>query len=124
VKDKRPVNLDIGTIDLPLAALTSITHRVSGVIVFVGIAILLWLFDASLASEEGFNSLGGLATSFLGRFILWGVLAALAYHMVAGCKHLLMDFGIGETKEAAPIGAKVVIVVSIVLFGVLGVWIW
>jgi succinate dehydrogenase / fumarate reductase cytochrome b subunit len=124
VKDKRPVNLDIGTIDLPLAALTSITHRVSGVIVFVGIAILLWLFDASLASEEGFNSLGGFATSFLGKFILWGVLAALAYHMVAGCKHLLMDFGIGETKEAAPIGAKVVIVVSIVLFGVLGVWIW
>jgi succinate dehydrogenase / fumarate reductase cytochrome b subunit len=124
VKDKRPVNLDIGTIDLPLAALTSITHRVSGVIVFVGIAILLWLFDASLASEEGFNSLGGFATSFLGKFILWGVLAALAYHMVAGCKHLLMDFGIGETKEAAPIGAKVVIVVSIVLFVVLGVWIW
>ncbi len=124
MKDKRPVNLDIGTIDLPLAALTSITHRVSGVIVFVGIAILLWLFDASLASEEGFNSLGGFATSFLGKFILWGVLAALAYHMVAGCKHLLMDFGIGETKEAAPIGAKVVIVVSIVLFGVLGVWIW
>ena len=124
MKDKRPVNLDIGTIDLPLAALTSITHRVSGVIVFVGIAILLWLFDASLASEEGFNSLGGFATSFLGKFILWGVLAALAYHMVAGCKHLLMDFGIGETKEAAPIGAKVVIVVSIVLFVVLGVWIW
>ena len=91
---------------------------------FVGIAILLWLFDASLASEEGFNSLGGLATSFLGKLILWGVLAALAYHMMAGCKHLLMDFGIGETKEAAPIGAKVVIVVSIVLFVVLGVWIW
>ena len=124
MKDKRPVNLDIGTIDLPLAALTSITHRVSGVIVFVGIAILLWLFDASLASEEGFNSLGGLATSFLGTLILGGVLAALAYHMMAGCKHLLMDFGIGETKEAAPIGAKVVIVVSIVLFVVLGVWIW
>ena len=52
------------------------------------------------------------------------MLAALAYHMMAGCKHLLMDFGIGETKEAAPIGAKVVIVVSIVLFVVLGVWIW
>jgi succinate dehydrogenase / fumarate reductase cytochrome b subunit len=124
VKDKRPVNLDIGTINLPLAALTSITHRVSGVIVFVGIAVLLWLFDASLTSEEGFNSLGGLAGSFLGKFVLWGVLTALAYHMVAGCKHLLLDIGIGETKEAAPIGAKIVIVVSVVLAAVLGVWIW
>lgn len=124
MKDKRPVNLDIGTFDLPLAALTSITHRISGVIVFVGIAILLWLFDASLASEEGFGSMGGMTNSFLGKFILWGVLVALAYHMVAGCKHLLMDLGIGETKEAAPKGARMVIALSVVLAVVLGVWIW
>lgn len=124
MKDKRPVNLDIGTIDLPLAAITSITHRISGVIVFAGISILLWLLDDSLASEQGFERLGGLATSFIGKFILWGVLTALAYHMVAGCKHLLMDLGIGETKEAAPKGARIVIGISIVLAVVLGVWIW
>lgn len=124
MKDKRPVNLDINTIDLPLAALTSITHRISGVIVFVGIAILLWMLDASLASEAGFESLGGLATSFGGKFILWGVLVALAYHMAAGCKHLLMDIGLGETREAAPKGAKAVIAIGIVVAVALGLWIW
>jgi len=124
VKDKRPVNLDIGSIQLPLAALASITHRVSGVIVFAGIALLLWLLDTSLASEQGFNALFGPGMSMLAKLLVWGVLSALAYHMVAGVKHLLMDFGIGESREAGPLGAKIVIVVSVVLIALLGVWVW
>lgn len=124
MKDKRPVNLDISTIQLPLAAYTSITHRISGVIIFVGIAILLWLFDMSLSSEESFNNMRELAGSGLFKFIVWGILSALAYHLVAGVKHLLMDAGIGETKEGAPRGALITIVVSLVLIVALGVWIW
>ena len=124
MKDNRPVNLDISTISLPLAAYTSITHRISGIIVFVGIAILLWIFDTSLSSEDGFNQVKDVMTSPLFKFVIWGILSALAYHLVAGIKHLLMDSGIGETKEAAPLGAKIIIVVSLILFIVLGVWIW
>jgi len=124
VKDKRPVNLDISTIHLPIAAYTSITHRISGVIVFVGVAILLWIFDLSMSSEEGFNQIKDLMTSPLMKFIVWGILSALAYHLVAGVKHLLMDMGIGETKEAAPLGAKITLVVSLILIVALGVWVW
>jgi succinate dehydrogenase / fumarate reductase cytochrome b subunit len=57
-------------------------------------------------------------------FIVWGILSALAYHMVAGVKHLLLDMGIGESKEAGPIGATVVIIVSVLLIAALGVWLW
>lgn len=124
MKDNRPVNLDISTINLPLAAYTSITHRISGIIVFVGIAILLWIFDKSLSSEEGFNQVKEIMTSPLVKFVVWGILSALAYHMVAGIKHLVMDAGIGETKEAAPVGAQITIVVSLILIIALGVWIW
>ncbi len=124
MKGNRPVNLDISTIGLPLAAYTSITHRVSGIIVFVGIAILLWIFNTSLSSEEGFNQVKEVMTSPLIKFVVWGILSALAYHMVAGIKHLLMDSGIGETKEAAPLGAKITIVLSLIIIVALGVWIW
>ncbi len=124
MKDKRPVNLDITTIHMPLAALTSITHRISGVIVFVGIAILLWLLDVSLSNEEAFNSISVSTLSGFAKFLVWGVLAALAFHMVAGVKHLLMDIGIGESHSAGPLGAKQTIIVSTVLVIVLGVWIW
>ncbi len=124
MKNKRPVNLDISTIHLPLAALTSIAHRISGIIVFVGIAILLWLLDASLASETSFNSIKAAGMSPMAKFLVWGVAAALAYHMVAGVKHLIMDAGIGESKEGGPKGAKITIIVSAILIILLGVWIW
>lgn len=124
VKNKRPVNLDISTIHMPLAALTSIAHRISGIIVFVGIAILLWMLDGSLSSEASFNSIKAAGMSPVTKFLVWGVLSALAYHMVAGVKHLLMDAGIGESKEGGPMGAKITIIVSIILIVLLGVWIW
>ncbi len=124
MKDKRPVNLDISTIRLPIAAFASITHRISGVIVFLGIAGLLCLLDVSLTSEEDFNSVRTAALSPLVRLLLWGVLSALAYHLVAGVKHLLLDLGIGESKEGGPRGAQITLIVSILLIAALGVWIW
>ncbi len=124
MKDKRPVNLDISTIKLPLAAISSITHRISGVIVFVGIALLLCLFDLSLAGPEGFAEVQALGANPLFKLVLWALLSALAYHMVAGVKHLVLDMGIGETKEGGPLGAKVVVAVSAVLIVLLGVWVW
>ena len=124
MRDKRPVNLDISTIHLPLAAWTSIGHRISGIIVFVGIAFLLWGLDTSLSGEQGFNDLRALGSSPLAKFIAWGILTALAYHLVAGCKHLLMDMGIGESKAGAPWGATIVIVVSLVLAVLIGAWVW
>ena len=123
-KNDRPVNLDLSTIKLPLAAITSITHRISGVIMFVGIGILLWMLELSLSGEAGFNRLQKLLTSPLATFVVWGVLSALAYHLIAGVKHLLMDAGIGETKEGAPRGASIVIVVSLLTILALGVWLW
>lgn len=122
MKNKRPVNLDLRTIHQPVAALASITHRVSGVIVFLGIAGLLYLLDSSLASEEGFNSLVELGA--FARFLWWGVLSALAYHTVAGVRHLFLDLGIGESREGGPRSATLTFVVSAVLIVLLGVWIW
>jgi succinate dehydrogenase / fumarate reductase cytochrome b subunit len=124
VKDNRPVNLDIGTIELPITAYASILHRASGVILYVGVAILLWMLDASLASEESFASLKEGLNNPLCQFILWGTLAALAYHMVAGIRHLLMDIGIGETLEGGQQGAKIALVVAAVLIVLAGVWVW
>lgn len=124
VKDNRPVNLDIGTISLPIAAFVSILHRVSGVILYVGVAILLWMLDASLASEESFNNLKEHLNSPLCQLLVWGTLAALAYHMVAGIRHLFMDMGIGESLEGGQQGAKIVLVVAVLLIVLAGVWVW
>jgi len=48
----------------------------------------------------------------------------LIFHIAAGCKHLLMDMGIGETLEGGQLGAKIVLGLSVVLIIAAGVWIW
>ncbi|WP_312960950.1 succinate dehydrogenase, cytochrome b556 subunit [Stutzerimonas nitrititolerans] len=124
VKSQRPVNLDLRTIKLPITAYTSIIHRVSGVILFVGVAIMLLALDASLSSEEGFAEVKAYLSSPLVKLIVWGLLSALLYHLVAGIRHLIMDIGHGETLEGGKLGSKIVIAVSVVLILLAGVWIW
>jgi len=108
----------------PLPALTSITHRISGVILVAGAAVLLWLLDESLASEEGFNAVAAMADSMMCKLIVWGVLSALIYHCVAGVKHLFMDLGYGEDLEGGITAAKLVIGISVVLIVLTGALIW
>lgn len=124
VNSQRPVNLDLRTIKLPVTAYTSILHRISGVILFVGIAVLLYGLDKSLASEEGFAEVKECLTSPLAKFVIWGLLSALLYHLVAGVRHLIMDMGIGETLEGGKLGSQIVLVVSAVVIVLVGVWIW
>lgn len=125
VKDNRPVNLDIGTIKLPITAYASILHRVSGVAIFVGMAVLLCLLDSSLESAESFNTVKAtLADNVLLKIIVWLVLCGLIYHTCAGVKHLIMDMGIGETLEGGKKGATIVLIVAPVLMLLAGGWVW
>ena len=86
--------------------------------------MLLFGLDKSLASEEGFVQVKECLTSPLAKFVIWGLLSALLYHLVAGVRHLIMDMGHGETLEGGKLGSKIVIVVSVILIVLVGVWIW
>lgn len=121
---KRPVNLDISTIKLPITAYVSILHRASGVFLFAGIAVLLWLLDSSLDSQESFAAVRDISSNLIFKLILWAVLAGLAYHTVAGIRHVIMDFGLGESLKGGKIGATIVLVLSVILIALAGVWIW
>lgn len=124
MNDKRPVNLDIGSIDLPLPALASITHRVTGVFLVAGVAVLMWLLDCSLASEESFNAVKESLDNFIVKLVVWVIMAGLIFHTCAGIKHLIMDMGYGESLEGGVTGAKLVFGITVVLTLLVGALIW
>ncbi len=123
-RKSRPVNLDLQTIRFPITAIASILHRVSGVITFVAVGILLWLLSTSLQSPVGFMQASDIVNGFFVKLILWGILTALAYHIVGGIRHLIMDFGYFEELESGAMTAKVSFVVTGVLALLAGVLVW
>ncbi len=124
MKTDRPVNLNLFKMSWPVAAIASITHRVTGVVLFVGVAFSFYALDMALSSPAGFAESVQLLQEPLARFVLFGLLLGLVYHVVAGLKHLMLDFHLGDSLEAARIGAWLVIVLTIVITGVLGALLW
>lgn len=93
-------------------------------ILFFAVAIFLWMLDSSLASEESFNQLADSLNNPLCQFIIWASLAALAYHAIAGIRHLVMDFGFGEDSfQSGRSSARVAVVVAIVVIALITWWI-
>ena len=122
--NKRPVNLDVGTIKLPITSYVSILHRVSGVILFFAVSIFLWMLESSLASESSFDQLAETLNNPVCQFIIWGSLAALAYHAIAGIRHLIMDFGVGEDSfESGRNSAWAAVVLAVVVIALITWWI-
>ena len=118
---KRPVNLNLMTIKFPIAAISSIIHRASGLFLFLIIPLILWGFSLSF-TPEGFAWLQQANACIVVKLIEWFMLSGLIYHVIAGIRHLLMDAGHFESKISGPISAWTVIVVSAVLIIATGGW--
>lgn len=121
---KRPVNLDLMTLKFPIPAIISILHRISGVILFLLIPGLLFLLSCSLESNEQFDRVAHWLSSIPAKFIVLGFLAALIYHLFAGCRHLLMDFGMSETLKCSRLSSYVVLALTLIVTIGLGIWLW
>ena len=122
MEDRRPVNLAITTIKLPITAWVSIMHRISGIGMFFGSGVLLLALYCSLGSAANYDMVRHfLLQTVSGRLLLWVVLSALAYHSCAGLRHLLMDLGWGEELESGVRGAQLVLVAS-ALLALLSAW--
>lgn len=124
MKDRRPVHLNLFKIHFPVMAIVSILHRISGVILFFAIPIVLWVLGQSLASRDSFRAIQILLQGGFCRFLLWGLLSAFLYHLIAGIRHLAMDVGYGEGLPQGKINAHAVWILTVIVSLAIGVWLW
>lgn len=105
--DHRPVYIDLRKINLPVSALISITHRLSGIYVFfITLPLMLALIYFSTESEDSFNDLSLFLKDY--EFILGLIVLSfciLWYHILSGVRHLIMDAHIGESLIASKYSA-------------------
>ncbi len=117
-------NFNLFTIQYPLTAIVSLLHRLSGIFVFLLIPFLLWMLDIASGSSVGFERIQSVLTNPAAKLILWLILVALWYHLIAGIRHLLMDIGIGESLRSARVSGGITIVITIIAAILIGSWLW
>lgn len=121
---KRPINLSLTTLKYPPMAIVSILHRISGILLFLLMPLMLYFLSRSLKSPGSFSDLQVLLSNPMIKILLLAFASALVYHLLAGIRHLLMDLGLGEHLSSGRRSATFVIVASSVLIIVMGVWLW
>ncbi len=106
--NKRPVFLDLTRIHLPVTAVLSIGHRITGVLMILAIPLLVFLFDRSLADEQGYDFVTGLLQGEAFRVPLLLAIWFFAHHFLSGIRYLLIDVDVGIDPRGARISAWIV----------------
>ena len=120
-------NLSLGQLAsyrLPAAGILSILHRVSGVLLFLVLPVLLWMFEQSLKVESTFERLRSTMGNAVFKLILLAVIWAILHHLAAGVRYLALDVHWGIDKEPARRSALMVFAVSLSLTVVAGLWLF
>ena len=108
VKKPAPKFLNLFVIKLPPSGIVSIAHRISGVLMFVSIPVIAYLFALSLESQQGFQQVRAWLASSPALVLTVLLVWSFSHHLLAGIRHLLLDIDIGVERSQARISAWVV----------------
>ena len=117
---------DLPTYKLPIAGIVSILHRISGVLMFLLMPFLIWMFDTSVSSEISFSrfkavfNVGvGFVPGWFFKLVALAIIWAYLHHLSAGLRHLYMDVAHAVTKELGRSSAIATLAVSLGLTALL-----
>ena len=118
---------DLPTYRLPAAGIVSILHRISGLIMFLLLPLIVWMFDTSVSSEISFAKFSaafnvglGFVPAVLVKVVVLGLIWAYLHHLIAGVRHVYMDVCHAVSKEFGKSSAVFTLVVSLGLTAALG----
>ena len=120
----RPKHLNLFVIKQPIPAVMSILHRVSGVLLFLFVGLLLWLLQESLASPDSFEHMRSVLAHPLMKLAIIVLVWSYLHHLFAGLRHLAFDLHIGAELSVARASSLAVMVASLALTAVAVVAIW
>lgn len=118
---------DLPTYRLPAAGWVSIMHRISGLLMFLLMPLIIWMFDNSISSEfsyakftSAFGAGLGFVPGWFMKLVALALIWAYLHHFIAGIRHLYMDVQHAVSKEFGKSSAIVTLVLSLGLTAVLG----
>lgn len=124
MNSKRPINLALHTLTFPPMAIASILHRMTGIVIFLLLPFVMYVFQLSLGGVDDVNRLQTWFSCSFVRLGIWVFGTAMIYHVIAGVRHLLCDLGWGETLPLARWTAYIIVGLSGLGSIFLGILLW
>ena len=109
-----PVYLNLFRIHFPVGAVTSIAHRISGVLLFLSVPFFVYLLDLSLRGPEGFAVAAEWLDCVLVQIGSVMIAWSLFHHLFSGIRFLFIDIEKGVLLPQARISAWLVNIAGIV----------
>ena len=113
--NKRPVFLNLLRIRQPPAAVLSIGHRISGVLMVLLLPLLIYLLDLSLRGPGAYARITAWFDGWAGKLLLVALAWMLAHHLLAGIRFLMLDVHWGVERQSARRSAWVVNVLGVLV---------
>ncbi len=92
-KPNRPLSPHLQVYKLPLTALISISHRMTGVMLSIGLIFIVCILSSVAGGAETYTDIQKLFDFVLVKLIYWGFIYALFFHLCHGVRHLIWDAG-------------------------------
>jgi succinate dehydrogenase / fumarate reductase cytochrome b subunit len=114
-RDKRPLSPHLTIYRPQWTSMTSIFTRLTGNALIVGALLIVWWFSALASGPEAYARANGFMTSWFGDLVMFGSVACLWYHTLAGVRHLIWDSGHMLDIERSERAGQAIVLVSVLL---------
>ncbi len=113
--DKRPMSPHLQVYKLPMTAILSILHRITGVGLSAGALLLGWFLAMAASGQESYEFAHALLSSWFGYLVLFAFSLAFYYHLCTGIRHLFWDIGMGLELEDTEKSGKAILAITLIL---------
>ena len=113
--ENKPLSPHIQIYRWHISSLVSITHRITGIINFFVISLILLWFAFIFFAESNYQIIQNILETLVGKFIILAITWSFSFQMLSEIRHLIMDLGYGFELQATKISGLLVIFGSIFL---------
>ena len=113
--NSRPISPHLQVYKLPLTGIISIIHRMTGVLLSIGLIFFVYVIYAVAGGSNTYAAMQAFMNLRLMQLIYWGFIYAFFFHLCHGVRHLIWDAGKSFNPGTLNRYARIELGISLVL---------
>ena len=112
---KNPLSPHIQIYSWHISSLISISHRITGVINIIALTFISIWISSMLFGATSYELTKSILNSFIGKFIIIGIIWSFNFQILSEIRHLFWDLGYGFDLKISKVTGLIIIFGSFIL---------